>query len=226
MKSKSCFPTIRQNDRWSTHTHSPRQSHGYRKRKNSHWEHWVDKQSQPQRRCRIVSVIESKVYWRNLCLQFSELQSDLCDDLHDRLQQHLPLVARPGQARSSLVRVRVRIRLDSVRFGLFRVHGISKAVASLGWLFFSMPSSLSFVFGLFFSSQGESLSPSSILLLLFVQHLVLCVLCILFLTYFFLSRCFDFCCFAWPWIVTLHALLVISCTNISYAIRNLPAYES
>lgn len=80
MKSKSCFLTIRLNDRWSTHTHthSPRQSHGYRKRKNSHWEHRVDKQSQPQRRCRrIVSVIESKVYWRNLCLQFSEPQSDL-----------------------------------------------------------------------------------------------------------------------------------------------------
>lgn len=82
MKSKSYFLTIRLNDRWSTHTHththSPRQSHGYRKRKNYHWEHRVDKQSQPQRRCRrIVSVIESKVYWRNLCLQFSEPQSDL-----------------------------------------------------------------------------------------------------------------------------------------------------
>lgn len=86
-----------------------------------------------------------------------------------------------------------------------------------------MPSSLSFVF-FFFSSQGESLSPSSILPLLFVQHLVLCV-CIV-ISYFFLSQCFDFCCFAWLWTVTLHALLVISCTNIGNVIRNLPAYES
>lgn len=154
---------------------------------------------------------------------YRAISSSLCDDLHDlRLQQHLPLVARPGQVGFGSV-------LGSTRFGFgfgFGFMASRRPSHLLAWLFCFLDA---FVFKFcffffFFPSQGESLSPSSILPLLFVQHLVLCV-CIV-ISYFFLSQCFDFCCFAWPWTVTLHALLVISCTNIGNVIRNLPAYES
>lgn len=76
---------------------------------------------------------------------YRAISSSLCDDLHDlRLQQHLPLVARPGQVGFGSV-----LGFDSVRFWFwFRVHGISKAVAS-DFFVFLMPSSLSFVFFFF-----------------------------------------------------------------------------
>lgn len=140
--------------------------------KNSHWEHRVDKQSlsQSQRR----GVIESKVYWRSLCLQFSAAERSLAYSamifmIFVCCSSSSICHLLPGQSRSSLVRFWVRLGSVLVS-GSWQLEG--RRIFCLTVLFFLMPSSLKFCFFLW---QSESLSPSSILLLLFVQHLVLCV---------------------------------------------------
>lgn len=131
----------------------------------------------------IVSVIESKVYWRTMVASSAPADDD---HDHDRRVAHL-LLPGGGHCRSGSV-------------FRFRVHGIWVSRRPLlPWLdclflsfFFSFALPLIYISLLLSfdrTSQGESLSPRAFCCWVFVKHLV-----------FF--RCFSFCCpSVWQWLL-------------------------